>query len=104
MSVWCPRREWPGRPWWRWCWRKRLWKNSAATRWARCAATSRGTAGSSRNSRQAENAEMIYPIVKYPDGVLEKPTARVTAFDEDFRKLTEEMFQSMYAAQGVGLA
>jgi len=47
---------------------------------------------------------MIYPIVKYPDGVLEKATTRVTAFDEDLRKLTEDMFESMYAAQGVGLA
>jgi peptide deformylase len=47
---------------------------------------------------------MIYPIVKYPDAVLEKPTPRVTAFDEDLRKLTEDMFESMYAAQGVGLA
>lgn len=47
---------------------------------------------------------MIYPIVKYPDAVLEKPTARVTVFDEELRKLTEDMFESMYAAQGVGLA
>src|ERR1700693_2272755 len=47
---------------------------------------------------------MIYPSVKYPDGVLEKATTRVTAFDEDLRKLTEDMFESMYAAQGVGLA
>jgi peptide deformylase len=47
---------------------------------------------------------MIYPIVKYPNPVLEKPTARVTDFDDDFRKLTDDMFESMYAAQGVGLA
>ncbi len=47
---------------------------------------------------------MIYPIVKYPNPVLEKPTARVTAFDDNLRKLTEDMFESMYAAQGVGLA
>ncbi len=47
---------------------------------------------------------MIYPIAKYPHPVLEKPTARVTAFDDNLRKLTEDMFESMYAAQGVGLA
>ena len=47
---------------------------------------------------------MIYPIVKYPNPVLEKPTPRVTSFDDDFRKLTDDMFESMYAAQGVGLA
>jgi peptide deformylase len=47
---------------------------------------------------------MIYPIVKYPNAVLEKPTEPVTTFDDELRKLTEDMFESMYAAQGVGLA
>ncbi len=47
---------------------------------------------------------MIYPIVKYPNTVLEKPTEQVTVFDDDLRKLTDDMFESMYAAQGVGLA
>lgn len=47
---------------------------------------------------------MIYPIVKWPDPVLEKPAAKVTAFDADLKKLTDDMFESMYAAHGVGLA
>ena len=47
---------------------------------------------------------MIYPIVKYGDPVLEKPAAPVTVFDDELRKLVEEMFESMYAAHGVGLA
>jgi peptide deformylase len=47
---------------------------------------------------------MIYPIVKYGDSVLERPTSPVTVFDEELRKLTEDMFESMYAARGVGLA
>ncbi|HWZ43950.1 MAG TPA: peptide deformylase [Candidatus Saccharimonadales bacterium] len=47
---------------------------------------------------------MIYPIVKYGDPVLEKPAAMVTEFDADLRKLVDDMFESMYAAQGVGLA
>jgi peptide deformylase len=47
---------------------------------------------------------MIYPIVKYGDPVLEKPAAPVTTFDDDLRKLIEDMFESMYAAHGVGLA
>ena len=47
---------------------------------------------------------MIYPIVKWPDPVLEKPAAKVTVFDEELKKLTEDMFESMYAAHGVGLA
>jgi peptide deformylase len=47
---------------------------------------------------------MIYPIVKFGDPVLEKPAARVTAFDDELRKLIDDMFESMYAAHGVGLA
>jgi peptide deformylase len=47
---------------------------------------------------------MIYPIVKYGNPVLEKPAEPVTNFDEDLAKLAEDMFESMYAAHGVGLA
>jgi len=47
---------------------------------------------------------MIYPIVKYGNAVLEKPAEPVTKFDEDLAKLVEDMFESMYAAHGVGLA
>jgi peptide deformylase len=47
---------------------------------------------------------MIYPIVKYGDPVLEAEAAPVTEFDEKLQKLVEDMFESMYEAQGVGLA
>jgi peptide deformylase len=47
---------------------------------------------------------MIYPIVKFGNPVLEKPAEKVTVFDEDLKKLVEDMFESMYAARGVGLA
>jgi peptide deformylase len=46
----------------------------------------------------------IYPIVKYGDPILEKPTAPVKKFDAELEALTEDMFASMYAASGVGLA
>jgi peptide deformylase len=46
----------------------------------------------------------IYPIVKYGDPILEKSTARIIEFNEELQELTEDMFASMYAAQGVGLA
>jgi peptide deformylase len=46
----------------------------------------------------------IYPIVKCGDPVLEKPGAPVKKFDADLEQLAEDMFASMYAAQGVGLA
>lgn len=47
---------------------------------------------------------MIYPIVKYGDPVLERAAAPVTDFDGELKKLVEDMFESMYAAHGVGLA
>jgi peptide deformylase len=47
---------------------------------------------------------MIHPITKYGAEVLEKPAAPVTKFDEELQKLCADMFESMYAAQGVGLA
>jgi peptide deformylase len=48
---------------------------------------------------------MVYPIVKYGDPVLETPAATVTEFDTpELNKLLEDMFESMYAAKGVGLA
>ncbi|HXY01172.1 MAG TPA: peptide deformylase [Candidatus Limnocylindrales bacterium] len=46
----------------------------------------------------------IYPIVKYGDPVLEKPGATIKKFDAELEELAEDMFASMYAAQGVGLA
>ena len=46
----------------------------------------------------------IYKIVKYGDAILEKPTAPIKQFDGELEQLTEDMFASMYAAQGVGLA
>ena len=47
---------------------------------------------------------MIYSIVKFGDPVLEKPSAPITKFDDEIRKLADDMFESMYAAHGVGLA
>jgi hypothetical protein len=47
---------------------------------------------------------MIHPIVKYGDPVLETPTKRIDKFDDEIQKLVADMFESMYAASGVGLA
>ncbi|HMD20271.1 MAG TPA: peptide deformylase [Alloacidobacterium sp.] len=47
---------------------------------------------------------MIREIVKYPDPILQKPTEPVTEFDDELRELVDDMFESMYAAQGIGLA
>jgi peptide deformylase len=46
----------------------------------------------------------IYPIVKYGAEVLERAASNVTKFDDELRQLCADMFISMYAASGVGLA
>ncbi len=46
----------------------------------------------------------IHPIVVYGNPVLERPAESVTVFDDGLRKLLDDMFESMYAAHGVGLA
>ena len=48
---------------------------------------------------------MVYPIVKLFDPVLEREAETVTEFDTpQLHKLLADMFESMYAAKGVGLA
>jgi peptide deformylase len=46
----------------------------------------------------------VHEIVKYPDPVLAKRGETITVFDDKLKTLVEEMFESMYAAQGIGLA
>ena len=48
---------------------------------------------------------MVYPIVKYGDPVLERVGDVVTEFDTpELHQFIADMFESMYAARGVGLA
>ncbi len=47
---------------------------------------------------------MIYNVIKYPDPLLAQKAQPVTVFDKELKKLTEDMFESMYAAEGIGLA
>ncbi len=44
------------------------------------------------------------PITHYGERVLHRPCTSVTAFDDNLARLVEDMFASMYAAEGVGLA
>jgi len=46
----------------------------------------------------------IRRIVKFGDPVLATPTALVTDIDQSVRDLVRDMFETMYAAPGVGLA
>ena len=58
-------------------------------------------------SKDTENEAVprkIHEIVKYPDPVLAIAGAEVTKFDAELAQFVEEMFESMYAAHGIGLA
>jgi peptide deformylase len=46
----------------------------------------------------------IRPILAYPDPLLREPARPVEAFDDAFKKLIEDMAETMYDAPGVGLA
>ena len=48
---------------------------------------------------------MVHSIVKYGQPVLEQKAAEIKDFDTpELNQLVEDMFESMYAARGVGLA
>src|ERR1700733_8198028 len=47
---------------------------------------------------------MILKIVKYPEPVLSQPGEPVTEFNDELRQLAADLFETMYAAQGIGLA
>ena len=48
---------------------------------------------------------MVYPIVKFGDPVLEHEAQNITEFGvPELDQFIEDMFESMYAAKGVGLA
>ncbi|MEV6830109.1 peptide deformylase [Amycolatopsis sp. NPDC051102] len=46
----------------------------------------------------------IHPIVIAGEPVLHQPTREITEFDEKLSTLVDDMFETMYAAEGVGLA
>jgi peptide deformylase len=47
---------------------------------------------------------MIYPIVAYGDPVLRKEARDIVQGEIDVKKLVADMYETMYAASGVGLA
>jgi len=50
------------------------------------------------------SAGTVRPVTRYGAAVLHRPCARVESFDAGLEALVEDMFASMYAAGGVGLA
>ncbi len=47
---------------------------------------------------------MILPVIKYGHPVLRKKGARIETVTPEIQKLVEDMFETMYAARGIGLA
>src|SRR5262245_15980101 len=46
----------------------------------------------------------LLPIVRYPDPRLREKSNKVTSLGDDLRKLVADMTETMYAAEGAGLA
>ncbi len=51
-----------------------------------------------------KSAKKLHEVLKYPHPVLATKGELVTDFNAELEQLVEEMFDSMYAAQGIGLA
>jgi peptide deformylase len=74
------------------------------------AGTKPDTAAQRRADRLATSQEVIktapkiHEVLKYPDPILARKGERVTEFTPELAQLVDEMFDSMYAAQGIGLA
>ena len=47
---------------------------------------------------------MKFTIVKYPEPVLLQPGETVTEFNDELRQFVADLFETMYASQGIGLA
>lgn len=46
----------------------------------------------------------LLPILRYPDPRLRKKAKKVEAVDEEIGRIVDDMFETMYAAPGIGLA
>jgi peptide deformylase len=52
----------------------------------------------------AESLPVIRPIVLFPDPVLQRSAEAIAVFDESVLSLATDLFDSMYRANGIGLA
>ena len=57
-----------------------------------------------RNFADVDDEIMIYPIVVYGDPVLKKKARDIEKGEIDVKELSVDMFETMYAAHGIGLA
>jgi len=66
--------------------------------------TAEESVSKSVDKSMGQSVAKIHEVVKWPDPVLAKRGEDVTVFDAKLKRLVDEMFESMYAAQGIGLA
>lgn len=59
---------------------------------------------SEKTTKAGKKLVKIHEVVKWPEPVLAKSAEKVTVFDDKLKQFVEEMFETMYAAQGIGLA
>jgi peptide deformylase len=59
---------------------------------------------STRAAIEPTKLHKIHEIVKWPEAVLSQPGEKVVEFGPELAEFVEEMFETMYAAQGIGLA
>jgi peptide deformylase len=62
------------------------------------------TADDVETTPQQAGTGRVRPIVTIGDPVLQAPCRQVTEFGEELKQLVDDMFATMYAAPGVGLA
>ena len=46
----------------------------------------------------------VLSVLKYPDPILKQKAGPVTEFNEELQRLIDDMFETLYAAPGIGLA
>ena len=59
---------------------------------------------SSRSTQAKDNSVAIRPIVIHGNPVLHRPAAPVTEFNDELKELVADMYETMDASNGVGLA
>ncbi|KAB2008377.1 hypothetical protein ERO13_D10G087300v2 [Gossypium hirsutum] len=66
----------------------------------------RGFSSKDHKMASAEDLQFEPPlkIVEYPDPILRKRNKRIDTFDENLKKLVDEMFDVMYKTDGIGLS
>jgi peptide deformylase len=62
------------------------------------------TPARSAGSIEVPGGGTVHPIVRWGADVMHRPARPVTSYDEELRRLVADMFATMYAADGVGLA